>query len=282
MPEEKLEEKVEKEVAEKLEERPEADGPGRRNERAKKKATERNCERGNRRRQLKSSGRRARGIGRHKRHNRHNRHNRHKRRSRSRLPNDSSTARRGARRKIDEALKKKKKAASRKARPSEPNGSPIEARSPEIGFPVRTPETVGTFLEVGVRSRSRNARDEALRPQDEGRRRKACFSPTARPSSSLARCSPIRSRKTGSKTARAGLGGEPPRRATLPTGSESDVTKKRTGRTVDESNEARKSLSTRGLASRRAYALRENARPWGSIPRGRRTPSGTRRCGRPT
>lgn len=220
---------------------------------------------------MKSLGRRARGINRHKQHKQHKPHKQCIRRSRSRLPNDSSCAPIGP----DEMRKEKKKRSRLAESPT------VGARTSAVGG-TKPPESVYPSEPGNGRnfprsrcpqSKSKCARDEAWRPQDEGCRRGE-FSPTERPSSSLARSSPVRARKTGSKTARAGLGTSPKTR------DASDGKRKRrfekTNRTI------RKNLRTRGLASRRAYALGEHARPWGSIPRGRRTPSGSRRCGRPT
>ena len=139
------------------------------------------------------------------------------------------------------------------------------------------PDTVGTFLEVGVRSRSRNARATRLwaprRRVSEGR----MFSPTERPSSSLARSFRIRPLKERLENREGGPWDDP---KTL---NASDGKRNRRFEKTNLTNRTnRKNLRTRGLASRRAYALGEHARPWGSIPRGRRTPSGSRRCGRPT
>lgn len=48
-------------------------------------------------------------------------------------------------------------------------GTRRRARSPRIGFSRPNPNTVDAFLEVGIRSRNRNARStRTLRPHDEG------------------------------------------------------------------------------------------------------------------
>lgn len=171
---------------------------------------------------MKSLGRRARGFKRHKPHKLHKLLNR---RSRSRLPNDSSCAPIGP-----DEVRKEKREESRLAE-SPTVGAETSAdggtKPPRIGVPVRTltrselSSKSVSAVEVEMRAR------RGFGPQDEGCRRGEC---SPRPNALRARshgppgfvlC------KRGSKTARAGLG-TIPRPATLPTGSESDVSKKRT------------------------------------------------------
>ena len=149
---------------------------------------------------LKSLGRRARAFKRHKLHKLHNR------RSRSRLPNDSSCAPIGP----DEVRKEKREKRRKPPRGKPDRRSPNECRrrheASGIGVPVRTRKrselSSKSVSAVEVEMRARRGFWAPRRRVSEGR----MFSPTERPSSSLARSSPVRSRKTGSKTARAGLG----------------------------------------------------------------------------
>lgn len=112
-------------------------------------------------------------------------------------------------------------------------GTRRRARSPRIGFTRPNPNTVGTFLEVGIRSRNRNARStRTLRPHDEGMegvgRRNPSSAPTDVFFSLRARTNlPESSRKSGSKTARSAFGRRP-KTEEASDGSESDVSKKRT------------------------------------------------------